>query len=85
LTPFVKFTEVSLPSVSRKWIIQDFPSSTGSELSSIIFEGHPVIKDPSQLLSPVPDPGRTLVRNGTRHPHPNRVAKPFETSEEVVR
>ena len=43
------------------------------------------MNDPSQLLSPGPDPGSTLVKYGTLQPHPNLVAKPFETSDEVVR
>jgi hypothetical protein len=83
--PFTSFKEVFCPFVSRKCIINDLPSASGRAVISIIFEGHPVINEPSLLLSPSPEPERMRVRNGTRQPHPNLDAKPFETSGEVVR
>ena len=85
VSPFIRFREVSFLSVSRSWIVQNFPFTSGSALMSKTLDGHPVINDPSHLLSPVPDPGSILVRNGIRHPHPNLVENMFETSEEVVR
>ena len=85
LSPLTRLKDVCFPFVSRKWTIQYCPSDAGSALINRIFGGQPVINDPSQLLSPVPDPGSTLVKYGTLQPHPNLVAKPFETSDEVVR
>jgi hypothetical protein len=84
-SPIKKVKIVSFPSISRKWTVKYLPPASGSALIRRIFEGQPVIKDPSQLLSPVPDPGRILVRYGIRHPQPNLVAKLFDISEELVR